>query len=48
MIQRVTPMPMARQISATHHLPGFIGSTAGSSLDVPVTIALVRACREKR
>ena len=31
MIQRVIPIATARQINATHHLPGRIGSRPGSS-----------------
>ncbi len=40
MIQRVMPMPTARQISATHHLPGRIGSRAELETARPVIIGM--------
>ena len=40
MIQRVIAIPAARQISATHHLPGRIGSIPGSSVARPVIIGI--------
>ena len=38
MIQRVMAIAATRHSSATHHLPGRIGSAAGSSAAVPVII----------
>ena len=47
MIQRVMAIPMARQISATHHFPGRIGSVR---LDParPVIIGSVSFCPRSR
>jgi hypothetical protein len=41
MTHRVTPIPIARQMSATHHLPRRIGCAPGSTEARPVNIALV-------
>jgi hypothetical protein len=41
MIQRVMPIPIARQMSAAHHLPGRIGSDPGTAADLPVIIGKV-------
>jgi hypothetical protein len=48
MIQRVAPIPAARQITATHHLPGRIGPMPGSSLLRPVIIGPVRRLPRNR